>query len=186
MTAESPNRWDRINVVGTSGSGKSTFARELARLLALPYYEMDQLFWKADWQESRDEELFRKVQEVASQPKWVLDGNYVRTIPHKWQQVQMVIWLDLSFVRTVFRVSKRAIQRSFTRQELWPGTGNRETLSKAFLSRDSVIWWAITTYRKNRRTYAAMMASPEYSHIRFVRLRSPRSVAAYLKNARRG
>jgi adenylate kinase family enzyme len=60
---EQIGRFERINVVGTSGSGKSTFARELAELLNLPFYEMDQLFWKSDWHESSDNELFRKVHE---------------------------------------------------------------------------------------------------------------------------
>src|SRR5215510_10069151 len=77
---EGISRFERINVVGTSGSGKSTFARELAELLNLPCYEMDQLFWKSDWHESSDNELFRKVHEVTSRSRWVLDGNYTRTI----------------------------------------------------------------------------------------------------------
>jgi shikimate kinase len=34
------SRFERINVIGTSGSGKTTFARELAELLNLPCYEM--------------------------------------------------------------------------------------------------------------------------------------------------
>lgn len=184
MDFETLSRFERINVVGTSGSGKTTFARELAKALDLPFYEMDQMFWQADWQPASDEELTREVREVTSQPKWVVDGNYTRTIPDKWKQVELVIWLDLSFARTVLRVTKRTIRRAFTQQELWPGTGNRESLATSFLSRDSVIWWAITTYRNNRSKYRDLMASPAYSHIRFVRLSSPRSVAAYLAGVR--
>ena len=120
MDFEQISRFERINVVGTSGSGKSIFARELAEVLKLPCYEMDQLFWKSNWQGSSDDELFRKVHEVTSRSRWVLDGNYTRTIPVKWKQVQLVIWLDPSFLRTVFRVTKRTIYRSFTQEEIWP------------------------------------------------------------------
>ena len=49
---------NKINVVGTSGSGKSTFSRTLATKLVHPYIEMDAIFWKANWQESSDEEFF--------------------------------------------------------------------------------------------------------------------------------
>jgi adenylate kinase family enzyme len=180
MDFDQLRQFERINVVGTSGSGKLTFARTLAAALELPYHEMDALHWKPNWQEASPEELVARVQEVTSGPKWVLDANYSRTTPQKWKHVQLVVWLDTSFVRTVARVTTRTIQRSITRQELWPGTGNRETLSKAFFSRDSVIWWSITTHGKNRRQYAAMMASPEYEHIRFLRLGSPEAVAACL------
>ena len=185
MDFDQLRRFERINVVRTSGSGKSTFARELAEVLRLPCYEMDHLFWKPGWQESSDDELCRKVREVTSQPQWVLDGNYTRTTPDKWKHVQLVVWLDLPFVPTLYRVTKRAVHRSLTRQELWPGTGNRESLVKAFLSKDSVIWWAITNYRSNRRKYSAIMTSPEFSHIHFVRLRSPRMVASCLEGLRR-
>jgi adenylate kinase family enzyme len=178
------SRFERINVVGTSGSGKSTFARELAGLLKLPYYEMDQLFWKPHWEGAFDDEFFQKVHAVTSGRRWVLDGNYTRTLPDKWKRVQLVIWLDLSIVRTVFRVSKRAIERSLSQQELWPGTGNRETLTKALLSKDSIIWWAITSFRKNKKRYRASMASPDYAHISFVRLKSAGSVASFLEGLR--
>lgn len=68
--------FERINVVGTSGCGKTTFAREFASLLQLPLYEMDQLFWKPGWQQPSDDEFLSKVREVTSKPRWVLDGNY--------------------------------------------------------------------------------------------------------------
>jgi adenylate kinase family enzyme len=184
MDLEQISRFERINVVGTSGSGKTTFARELAELLNLPCYEMDQLFWKSDWRESSDDELLRKVYEVTSRPRWVLDGNYTRTIPIKWKQVQLVIWLDLSLVQTVLRVTKRTIKRSLTRKEIWPGTGNRESLRKAFLSKDSIIWWAITTYRDNRKKYSSIISSPAYSHICFIRLNSQTGVASFLNDMR--
>jgi len=45
----------RINVVGTSGVGKSTLARHLAGRLAVPYIEMDRLYWRENWQGTTDE-----------------------------------------------------------------------------------------------------------------------------------
>jgi adenylate kinase family enzyme len=178
------DRLERINVVGTSGSGKTTVARELSRLLKLPYYEMDRLFWKPEWHESSNDEFLPKVRNVADQTTWILDGNYTRTIAVKWQRVQLVVWLDLSFARTVFRVTRRAIGRSLTHRELWPGTGNRESLAKAFLSRKSIILWAITSYRKNRKKYRSLMIAPQYSHIKFLRLTSPTAVSAWLEHVR--
>ena len=174
---------ERINVVGTSGSGKSTFARQLADALGLPYVEMDRIFWKADWTETPDEEFLPQVESITGADQWVLDGNYIRTTPIKWCRVQLVVWLDMPFLRTLYRVTSRCVRRSVTRAEIWPGTGNRETLRKAFLSRDSVIWWSLTTYRRHRREYAGMMAAGEYPHIWFVRLRSPAEVAVFLQTA---
>lgn len=175
---------ERINVIGTSGSGKTTFARELARVLGLPYYEIDALSWMPGWKECSDEELFSRVEQATAGPRWVMDGNYTRTRPILWKHVQTVIWLDLPFLQTVLRVAARTIRRWFTREELWPGTGNRESLAQAFLSRKSIIWWAISKHGPNRRKYSTLMAAPEYSHVAFVRLRSPAEAARFLVDVR--
>ena len=74
------------------------------RARALPYWEMDALFWKPGWRESSDDELFAKVREVTAGPRWVLDGNYSRTLGIKWARVQLVIWLDPSFMETALSV----------------------------------------------------------------------------------
>lgn len=51
----------RINVIGTSGSGKSTIARAIAERLDIPVYELDSLYWKPEWTETPDEEFLPKI-----------------------------------------------------------------------------------------------------------------------------
>ena len=65
----------RINVVGTSGSGKSTFAKRIAREYRVPYVQLDELQWKPNWEESSDEEFFPKVEKALSSDRGILDGN---------------------------------------------------------------------------------------------------------------
>lgn len=174
----------RVNVIGASGSGKSTFARELAGVLGVPCVEMDQLFWGPDWAQPSDEEFFVRVRAALAVPGWVLDGNYTRTIPIKWEQVEWVIWLDYPFVLTIWQAVKRAMGRAWTKQEIWPGTGNRESFRQSLFSRKSIIWWAIKTHRQVRKKYEQMMAAPEYASIRFLRLRSHIESADFLNQLR--
>ncbi|WP_461534869.1 shikimate kinase [Spongorhabdus nitratireducens] len=173
----------RINVIGTSGSGKSTLSKRLASQLDIPYIEMDQLFWGPNWQMPRDEAFYSRLELALDQDYWVLDGNYTRTTPIKWSQTQLVIWVDYSFTRTLLQALKRATVRIATRKELWPNTGNRETLRKLF-SKDSIIWWTVSNFRKNRRKYVTMMYDSRYAHIRFVRLRSPADAERLLSDLR--
>ena len=79
---------------------------------------MDELFWKPNWRESSDEELFPKLEKALSPDDWVLDGNYTRTIPIKWKRVQMVVYLDLPFHIVLYRVIKRSLIRGFKTEEL--------------------------------------------------------------------
>lgn len=173
----------KINVVGTSGSGKSTFARALAKALDHPYIEMDAIFWGPNWYEPSDEVFFKDLQQALDQENWVLDGNYTRTTAIKWQNVDQVIWIDYSFIRTVYQAVRRAFSRAFTQKELWPGTGNRESFRNLF-SRNSMIWWTLKKYRKNRIKYLKIMRSDAYDHIEFIRLKSPEECAVYIRRAR--
>ncbi|WP_432459653.1 adenylate kinase [Agarivorans sp. QJM3NY_25] len=170
----------RINIIGTSGSGKTAFSKQLAKALAYPHYEMDAMFWKSNWTKSTDPQLFAAITAVTEQENWVLDGNYNRTIPVKWAHVDTVIWLDYSLRRTLFQAVRRALSRSLHRQELWQGTGNRESFRKNFMSRDSIILWTLRTYRSNQRYYQQLMHTNTYQHIKFIRLSCPKQTSKFI------
>ena len=175
----------RINLIGTSGSGKSTLAKRLAVTLGLPYVELDQVYWKPDWGEPSDEDFARDIRQIVEQERWVLDGNYSRMQPVKWQHVQMILWVDMSFLRTMLQITQRSVRRAANRQELWEGTGNRESFARSFASRESVILWALTSFRRNRRRYARLMSDPEWGHVTRLRLRSRSDCNALLNSAER-
>lgn len=169
---ESLTSYSKINVVGTSGSGKSTFAKRLAAALEYPYVEMDKIFWGPNWKWPTDEEFFAKLRTNLAAPQWVLDGNFTRTVPVKWEKVELVIWLDYSFARTLFQAIRRAATRAWTKEELWEGTGNLESFRKSFFSKESIIWWTVTTHGRVRQEYESYLSDKKLSHIKFIRLRS--------------
>lgn len=172
----------KINVVGTSGSGKSTFARRLAEKLGCPHVELDALFWGPNWSETSDAEFFRRIEEALSGHCWVVDGNYTRAIPVKWRDVDAVVWLDYGFFRTLRQAVLRAVRRAWCGEELWQGTGNRETFFRSFFSRDSVVLWTIRTYAENRRRNEQLMHDPSFGHIRFVRFRKPEDAEGFIES----
>ena len=170
----------RVNVVGTSGSGKSTFSKRLASKLELPSIEMDALFWNPRWSESPDEVFFARLRSALAEQRWVLDGNYDRTLPIKWQNVTAVIWLDYSLPRTLLQGIKRALFRAWTKTELWPGTGNRESFRGTFFSKKSVLLWSVRSHGRLRRRYGERIKDPAFSKIAFFRLQSPAEARDFL------
>lgn len=171
----------RINIVGNSGSGKTTVGRALAALLQLPFHEIDAAFWQPNWTMSSDEELLLQIRQVTDNKAWVLDGNYSRSIPVKWQRVQLVIWIDTSFLRNMWQILRRTLSRTLTGKELWPGTGNRESLRSALFSRDSILLWALTHFRTTRSQYSAAMLDDQYSQFIWLRLRSAAEIRKFLE-----
>ena len=175
----------KINVIGTSGSGKSTFAKKLAGTLAIKYIEMDALFWKPHWQESSDDEFLAKIQSALNFDRWVLDGNYSRTQPIKWQEVDTIIWLDYGFARTFSQVLTRSIKRAWNKNELWQGTGNKESFYKTFFHKDSIILWMLKNYHRNKLRYQLLQHSSAISHIKFIRIKNVKQAEHLLTSLER-
>lgn len=178
ITIADLRHYQRFNVIGTSGCGKSAFSRRLAEHLQLPYIEMDQLFWKANWTEPADTEFFSKLGDAIQRDSWVLDGNYTRTTPIKWPRTELVIWLDIPFHTILAQVTWRSFKRALFAVELWPDTGNVETFKRSFFSRKSVIWWSVSNFANNRRKYRRLIASNSYPNLAFLRLSSRAQVDA--------
>lgn len=174
-----------INIIGTTGSGKSTFARQLAQKQQLQYIELDNLLWLDDWQESTNEALLNKLKIAVetAETGWVLDGLYTRTIPMMMEKVDTVIWLDYSFHINLYRLTKRTFGRVVSRKKLWEDSNNRESL-KMMLSKESIFVWLFKSYPKNRKKYLALMQNPDYQHIRFIRLTTPKQTELFLKHAK--
>ena len=171
----------RVVVVGTSGCGKTTFARQLARGLDARHIELDELHWLPDWQIRPAEDFSSRVATAAAAPRWVADGNYSAVRDILWSRATAVVWLDFAAHVVGWRILTRTIRRGLTREEIF--SGNRESLAQAFFSRESMLWWAATTFRRNRRTYAAFSASEEWSRLEFTRVRTPAEARALLDAA---
>lgn len=52
--------------------------------------------------------------------EWVLDGNYNRTRPVKWRDVDRVVWVDYGFARTLYQAVTRAFRRARTNRNCGP------------------------------------------------------------------
>lgn len=130
--------FDRVNLVGSSGSGKSTLGRALAQALDQPVVEIDDLFWGPNWTPTPDETFMPRLPAALAGPRWVLDGNYDRTRALKWARATLVVWIDPPYPRVLWQVFLRTLKRSLGNVRLWRH-GNRESLRRAFLSKDSIL-----------------------------------------------
>lgn len=93
---------------------------------------------------------------------WVADGNYHRVAGEViLQRATLVVFVDYGFVRTVYQALYRAIARICDGREIWEGSGNRESFSLTFMSKDSVLLWTLTSYRRIKERYEKILEAKE-------------------------
>ena len=168
----------RVVVIGTTGSGKSTLAERLAVQTGLRVVELDALFWGKDWQPVPLELFRHRVERETKGDGWIVVGNYGQVRDLVWPNADTLIWLDLPLPLVMWRLMRRTVQRAATKTELW-GTGNRESFRNAFLSRQSLLLWALKTHRRNRERYASE-CMPLAKEKRVVRLQNKREIERFV------
>ena len=87
---------ERILIIGCSGAGKSTLARELGQKLGLPVIHLDQLWWNPGWVESDREAFDARLTAILEEPRWIMDGNFSRTMPMRIPKCDTIIYLDFN------------------------------------------------------------------------------------------
>lgn len=165
-------------MVGTSGSGKTTLAAQIAGRLGVPHVELDALHWGPNWTPAAPEVFQERVAAALAGDAWVVDGNYSRVRNWIWARADTLVWLDYPLWRIMARLLWRTLRRAFSRVDLWGG--NRESLRTAFFSRDSILLWALQTYRRRRREYLPLVRQPPHRELWVVHLRSPRATQHWL------
>ena len=170
---------ERAVVVGSSCSGKTTFARALAGALDVRHVELDALYWNPNWVEKPLEEFRADVERAATGERWVIDGNYRSVRDLLWPRATSVIWLNFGFATVWGRACARTLRRSLTRERLY--AGNRETLARALFTKDSILLWVLQSFHRRRRDYGRLKRDSGFPHLEWIELRSPQEAWGFLR-----
>ncbi|HDX9578112.1 TPA: AAA family ATPase [Bacillus pseudomycoides] len=109
MQSKNPNK---IHIIGSVGSGKTTLARMLSSQLHIPYYELDNVVWKRSEKgdvRNTPEERDKQLNDIASSNKWIIEGVHHTWVSHSFQHADIIIFLDVALSKRIYRITKRYI-----------------------------------------------------------------------------
>jgi len=76
----------RIVVVGTTGSGKTTTASQIAQRLGMPHLELDALYWEPGRTPASLDVFRERTAQALSGDAWAVDGNYSKVRGIVWSR----------------------------------------------------------------------------------------------------
>lgn len=163
----------RILIIGGNGSGKTTFAKRLAAKLSIPLIHLDKLNWCGNWQVLPRDVFERLLQIELEKERWIIDGNYNRTIPHRIQYCDTVFYFDFSTVKCLYGVTERVL-KNFGKTRLDMGGSCPEKFDMTFYKNILVF------NKKHRKAYYKLLSKAK--GIRVVVFKNRRQAEAYLNS----
>ena len=163
----------RILVIGSSGTGKSTLARQMGPKLGLPVIHLDQEYWQPGWVATEPVAWEARVEHLVARDAWVMDGNYSGSFAIRVPRADAIVWLDLPrriyFPRAVWRIVQ---SYGRVRPDLAPGCPEKIDLEFLF----KWVW----TYPTRSRPRTLSLIESLRGRIPVVVLQTPRQVRAFV------
>jgi len=165
---------ERILVIGCPGSGKTTLSRVLGEKLGLPVVHLDKIFWSpGNWEHLENDAFDKALLAELENNRWIIEGNFDRTLPMRLERCDTVIWLDYSRWVCLFGWFKRMICNwGKVRPDMAPGCVERYDQEFA-----EFIW---NFNRDKQSRYETLFADNPDKHL--FRLKSRRQVRIFLEN----
>lgn len=171
---------ERIVIVGRTGSGKTTLARDLAAALGVPHVELDSLYFGPEFRTAPLPLLRERTSAAIAGDRWVTDGNKRAVRDLVWPRADTIVWLDYSLGVSLWRLGRRARRRTSELRAQAAATGRRAGLPRQLLAAAKGVLTALRSHAGQRREYTRLFAEPANQHLAVVRLRSPNEARRWL------
>jgi len=136
----------RILVIGAPASGKTYFAKNLARNIGISSTSMDDLYWNEGWKRPNLEDFHKKLQNFLHQKKWILDGNFFHiAFQDRLDAADTVIWLHCPLYLRTYRYATRELMRSLKLNQ----QGLPEKISKGGAFSFGFLWRKVINFDRN-------------------------------------
>ena len=165
----------RVLIVGTSGVGKTTLAMQLAAHTGLPVTHLDMLAWTAGWKRRPLAAFESDLDAVMARDSWVIDGNYIASLPQRAGMADTLILIDLPLRQCLLRVFSRWWKNKGKQRHDLP-EGCLEPLPWTFLK------WVLSAPPRHQQVWHAVAA--ENPHVTFYHFTTARQVDDFVRQLR--
>lgn len=131
-------KYKRILILGSIGSGKTTLANSIQKKKKLSVYHLDKEYWLPNWTRPDFQIWEEKIAKFVSEEEWVIEGNYIETLPSRLERADLVIMLDIPTRICIRGLFWRTLKGQFFRRKDL-GVGCKDAFNKAY---QELVEWA--------------------------------------------
>ncbi len=105
---------NKIRIVGSVGSGKTTLARKLALQKGIDMYSLDDVVWSRGTEgdlRNSDEQRDAVLVDILLQPRWIIEGSHLGWSLKTFEEADQIIFLHPSLPIRIYRISSRFIRQ---------------------------------------------------------------------------
>lgn len=119
--------YNRICIVGGSGTGKTTLSNALSKKYNIPVTHIDGIHHLKNWQKRDKTERDKIILDIVKKDKWIIDGTYKDTLKERFESADLIIWLDYSTFAQLKGIIKRYLKNPGKEKPEIPGCKERLT-----------------------------------------------------------
>ncbi len=111
----------KVAIFGNTGGGKSTLARQLSEVTALPLHSLDKIQYLPGGKKVPHEIYLEAHAELLKQNSWIIDGfGCVESAWERFSEADTLIYIDLPLPVHYWWVIKRFFQGLYRNPQGWP------------------------------------------------------------------
>lgn len=167
----------KILIIGVNGAGKTTFAKQLSKILDIPLVFIDKIYRMDNWCLADREAADSIIHSVVKNDSWIIDGNNKSTLMDRLNCCDTVFYFDFNVVSCFINCIKRTITNYGSQRDDVGGNNNIEKfdLQKLYFFKSVLLF-----NKKNRKDYYEMIQSVQGLEV--IIFRNRKQVDEYLNN----
>tara|TARA_Y100000310_G_scaffold75551_1_gene71903 strand:+ start:1768 stop:2280 length:513 start_codon:yes stop_codon:yes gene_type:complete len=110
-------KYNKIFILGGIGSGKTTLANKLSKILKIKNFELDDIAYKKReaYEKQNPKARDKKLKVILKRKKWIIEGFYSRPWIHPiYKKADIIIILNIELSISKRRIIKRFLKRKLS------------------------------------------------------------------------
>ncbi|MSS74255.1 hypothetical protein EXS72_01290 [Candidatus Pacearchaeota archaeon] len=104
-------RYNRIGIIGGSGSGKTHLAQKLSKILKIKNYELDDILWAKKYTlKISKSSMIKILKKITTKKRWIIDRVSSSWIAQGIKKSELVILLKIPSPKIIWRLFLRHLE----------------------------------------------------------------------------